>query len=401
MSDNVQTPLSSDEPVEKETKSDISSCSFGDVNTSTSVRLFGQFKQNGLGFNNTSTSTSTFGQITSREKSDDDDNNNSSSTYFTTTLSKISSTTTTTTGFGSPSTPLATSLASLGANKPLFGGSSCTIPSSFTDLKTTSTNKTNDDDEEEEEDNKASLLETVAEYEAKRASTHPTTTIQGDTSTGEENEITKFQMTGKLFMYNGEQQQFVERGYGILKINESHDPSDWDRLQARLIMRLDKSFRVILNSPIFPKMTVERATDRSVRFGAQDESQLRIFIIKASANDCSNLCKELKSRIQIIERQQVSTTNINTSTNSSNTSASSDVVVLDDSSPKENLLTAQRKRSHSKSDSDISENTNDLSKKSKLVEEYQEVNNDTNRSTSEDDSIEGRPKSNEQETANS
>ena len=47
-------------------------------------------------------------------------------------------------------------------------------------------------------------------------------------------------------------------------------------------MRLDKSFRVILNSPIFPKMTVERPTDRSVRFGAQDDSQLRIFIIKVS-----------------------------------------------------------------------------------------------------------------------
>jgi len=48
-------------------------------------------------------------------------------------------------------------------------------------------------------------------------------------------------------------------------------------------MRLDKAFRVILNSPIFSKMTVERATDRSVRFGAQDESQLRIFIIKVNA----------------------------------------------------------------------------------------------------------------------
>lgn len=45
-------------------------------------------------------------------------------------------------------------------------------------------------------------------------------------------------------------------------------------------MRLDKAFRVILNSPIFPKMTVERVTDRSVRFGAQDESHLRIFTIK-------------------------------------------------------------------------------------------------------------------------
>lgn len=45
-------------------------------------------------------------------------------------------------------------------------------------------------------------------------------------------------------------------------------------------MRLDKAYRVILNSPIFPKMTVEKASDRSVRFGAQDESHLRIFVIK-------------------------------------------------------------------------------------------------------------------------
>jgi hypothetical protein len=80
-----------------------------DVNTSTHIRLFGQFKQNGFGFNNVSSST--FGQITSlKDKSDDQ---NSSSTYFTNTLSKIS--TTSTTAFGSSSTPLAASLASLGA----------------------------------------------------------------------------------------------------------------------------------------------------------------------------------------------------------------------------------------------------------------------------------------------
>ena len=47
-------------------------------------------------------------------------------------------------------------------------------------------------------------------------------------------------------------------------------------------MRLDKSFRVILNSPIFPQMTVDRAGDRSVRFGAQDESHLRVFLIKVT-----------------------------------------------------------------------------------------------------------------------
>lgn len=238
----------------------------------------------------------------------------------------------------------------------------------------------NDDDDNKKDDNddndedKSSLLENVAEYEAKRASIHPTVTIEGDTSTGEENEITKFQMAGKLFMYNGEQQQFVERGYGILKINESHDPTDWDRLQARLIMRLDKAFRVILNSPIFPKMTVERATDRSVRFGAQDESQLRVFIIKASPSDCTNLCRELQSRIQIIERQQQQSStpaeSADLSLNTTTTSSSSS-----DQSPNRSINA--RKRSHSQSDSDVSDKTSDLSKKSKTQ---------SNQSTHEDES---------------
>ena len=41
-------------------------------------------------------------------------------------------------------------------------------------------------------------------------------------------------MTGKLFVYHGEQQQFIERGYGILKINETSDSSNWEKLQCRL-----------------------------------------------------------------------------------------------------------------------------------------------------------------------
>jgi len=172
-----------------------------DLNTSTSVRLFGQFKANSFSFNNSK-----------------DDDKSSPSGYFTASLSKF----TATSGFGSSiSTPLAASLASLGTNKPLFGGSSSTTLSSFTDLKT-STVKTDDDNEneakkkestedekkkeeedEEEEDNdkdKSSLLENVAEYEAKRASTHPAVTIEGDTSTGEENEITKFQVQKDSFL---------------------------------------------------------------------------------------------------------------------------------------------------------------------------------------------------------
>ncbi|CAF1570001.1 unnamed protein product [Adineta ricciae] len=355
------------------------------VDTSTPVRLFGQFKPNGTGF-------SSFGQLSS---SNGENSSSTSTSYFTSTLSKFSATNTR--GFGSASSmSLASSLAPLSANNQLFSAANETKPEND-ETKEEEENgddaaaDEDDDDErkeDEEENNKSarSLFETAAEYEARRATTHPSTTIQGDTSTGEEHEITKFQIAGKLYMYNPEQQQFVERGYGILKINESRDPSDWDKLQARLIMRLDKAFRVILNSPIFPKMTVERATDRSVRFGAQDESHLRIFVIKASANDCTNLCKELQSRIQIIERQQTTSSN-NTSPNKSSLNTSG-------SSSADNSTMRIRKRSHSSTDSDTSDNTaNDISKKSKITEGYQPPSTDT----SDEDSKEST-KAGEQES---
>jgi len=87
-------------------------------------------------------------------------------------------------------------------SKQLFGGSSDALPSSsFTNVKTNKDeeDEEDDDDSEKEDDddnNKTtpSLFDTAAEYEAKRASTHPIANIQGDTSTGEEHEVTKFQV---------------------------------------------------------------------------------------------------------------------------------------------------------------------------------------------------------------
>ncbi|CAF3826917.1 unnamed protein product [Adineta steineri] len=382
MSNNTETVHTNDDKTENEPNN---------INTSTPIRLFGQFKQNGSSFSNF------------RQLSSNGDNSSSSpsattttTSYFTNTISKISSANNG--GFGSSSASLAASLAPLSSNQQLFGATNDTKSTSLAEKEEKEEDDNDDDkeddDNDEDENNKTtpSLFETAAEYEAKRASTHPAANIQGDTSTGEEHEVTKFQMAGKLYMYSPEQQQFVERGYGILKINECHDPSDWNKLQARLIMRLDKSFRVILNSPIFPKMTIERATDRSVRFGAQDESQLRVFIIKSSTNECTNLCKELESRIQIIERQQ--TTPSSSSASSNITSPIKTNLNTSDTSPTDNLSTRIRKRSHSRSDSDTSDNTNDVSKKSKIIEQYQ----DDHKNTSDEDSIEST-KAGEQETA--
>jgi hypothetical protein len=77
------------------------------------------------------------------------------------------------------------------SSKELFGTS--------TEAKTKKVDETDDDNDDENEKDESnskapSLLEKAAEYEARRASTHPSANIQGDTSTGEEHEITKFQV---------------------------------------------------------------------------------------------------------------------------------------------------------------------------------------------------------------
>lgn len=363
MSDNAESQTS-----QTKNESETSKPLFGFPSTSTTVRLFGHFKQNTGGF-------SGFGQSLSKE-----DSSPSSKSYFTSAVSSLSSTSGG--GFGGSSTSLAASLAPLSANKELFVAATKTTDEQQAEKDE---NRQDGDSKEESEESSAdenedndqsmpSLMEKAAEYQAKQASIHSSTTFHGDTSTGEEHETTSFKMTGKLYMFSPDQQQYIERGYGVLKINEKYDLSDDNNLQARLIMRLDKSFRVILNSPIFPKMAVERASDRSVRFGAQDESHLRIFVIKASTNDCAAFCRELQSRIQTIERQTPALSDSQSPNKTSENSSPSTVRI--------------RKRSHSKSDSETTDNNGDASKKSKLNEGK----------NSDDESSSGSSKAGEQES---
>lgn len=87
-------------------------------------------------------------------------------------------------------------VSTLHSSNEIFGGPK-TEPNtnSSTDAKSTK-NEENDEEAEGNDagDDEPSLLEKAAEYEAKRAFTHPSANIQGDTSTGEEHEITKFQV---------------------------------------------------------------------------------------------------------------------------------------------------------------------------------------------------------------
>ncbi|CAF1251621.1 unnamed protein product [Didymodactylos carnosus] len=408
---------------------------FSDISkkSSPTPHLFGQF--NGTPSSpGAFGSSGSFGNLSLKETPAISSGNN----LFANALGKLSTNFTSVNGgFSSASAPLQSSLASLGANKPLFGGQQST-PTSFADITTkslsqssshstdqpTSANNNIDStknsvfDSNREHSSSVvlngeskppqSLVESAAEYESKRSS--GLINIQGDTSTGEEDEITKFQMGGKLFVYNSEKQQFTERGYGILKINDRFDEQT-NRYHSRLIMRLDKSFRVILNSPIIYKMTVERATDRSVRFGAQDENILKVFVIKATPYDCIAFQSELKTRIQIIERLQLEENQKNEREQQTRTTKNNDLNdSFGDSSQDDSLLPVGiRKRSHSRSGSDTSDNGGDISKKSKIVKDVknseddddqpsQPPNNDAEDENVDDDS-ENSYKKSEQETA--
>ncbi|CAF0958697.1 unnamed protein product [Didymodactylos carnosus] len=422
----------SNSKVNNSNNTDTNNTTFGNIANQSvpTPRLFGQF--NGTSSSTSSFgSSSSFGNLSSKERSTSDNSN-----FFANALGKLTSNYTSGGGgFSSTPSPLQSSLASLGANKPLFGSQQLT-QTSFADVTAKSslqlspssidqTTPTNDNFDKRKnltfesirEHSSStvlngelkvpqSLIESAAEYESKRSS--GLTNIQGDTSTGEEDEITKFQMGGKLFVYNSEKQQFTERGYGILKINDRFDEQT-NRYHSRLIMRLDKSFRVILNSTIVPKMTVERATDRSVRFGAQDDNVLRVFVIKGTSFDCSAFQSELKTRIQTIERLQLKEEQGNTRQQQITTTRNNEQNSFGDGLPDDSLLPIGiRKRSHSRSESDTSDNGGDLSKKSRIVQsvnnpendDEQPSNNIDNDENDDEDSGHSCPKS-EQESGDS
>jgi len=102
-------------------------------------------------------------------------------------------------------------------------------------------------------------------------------------TTGEEEEQTEFEVRAKLFEFtkNGETHTWKERGSGTLKCNFNKTTE-----KARLVMRTDNALRVILNATLFPTMSVEKATDKQVRFTALNSTEgtpkLGSFIARVS-----------------------------------------------------------------------------------------------------------------------
>ncbi|XP_024279014.1 ran-binding protein 3 [Oncorhynchus tshawytscha] len=116
--------------------------------------------------------------------------------------------------------------------------------------------------------------------------------------TGEESESNVLQVQCKLFVFDKASQSWVERGRGLLRLNDMASTEEGS-LQSRLVMRTQGSLRLILNTKLWPQMQTDKASEKSVRITAMDteDQGVKVFLISASSKDTGQLYAALHHRI--------------------------------------------------------------------------------------------------------
>ncbi|XP_072516753.1 ran-binding protein 3a [Salminus brasiliensis] len=118
--------------------------------------------------------------------------------------------------------------------------------------------------------------------------------------TGEESESNVLQIQCKLFVFEKSSQSWVERGCGLLRLNDMSSTDVHNgTLQSRLVMRTQGSLRLILNTKLWAQMQVDKASEKSIRITAVDteDQGIKVFLISASSKDSGQLFAALHHRI--------------------------------------------------------------------------------------------------------
>ncbi|KAH1017876.1 ran-binding protein 3 [Dendroctonus ponderosae] len=149
-------------------------------------------------------------------------------------------------------------------------------------------------DTSKEKDTK-SLTESAREYEESRATKRKYDEVE--VKTGEEEETNIISISCKLFSFDKASSNWQERGRGTLRLND-FEISD-DQMGSRLVFRTSGSLRVILNTKIWAGMTVDKASEKSIRLTALDSSgDIRVFLIMSTIEDSRHLYSHLQMRLQ-------------------------------------------------------------------------------------------------------
>jgi len=184
--------------------------------------------------------------------------------------------------------------ASSGSSGFVFGESMTTRPVAAE--ANGSSESAHKDDSDSDSGNKKTLAESAREYQAKHE--NKTDLKEVERITGEEEESNVLQFNAKLFLFEAASQNWIEKGRGNIRLNDISN-EDSTNFQSRLVMRTQGSLRVVLNTKIWPGMTVERASGKSVRVTAMDTDEtIKVFLITTNAKDSENILRAIDWRIQ-------------------------------------------------------------------------------------------------------
>jgi len=174
--------------------------------------------------------------------------------------------------------------------------------SSKTDLLfTNSVSPSTKNDEEGSKSTSKTLHEAAAEYTESHSNKRKYEVV--DVVTGEEEESNVLQANVKLYIFESEKKNWVERGRGTLRLND--DPSSTPgHLRSRLVMRTVGTLRIVLNTKLFPNMKCEKANEKNVRISALEENEIKVFLISASPKDAEKIYKALEYRINQLNSDQ-------------------------------------------------------------------------------------------------
>ena len=172
-------------------------------------------------------------------------------------------------------------------------------------------------DEEGSKSTSKTLHEAAAEYTESHSNKRKYEVV--DVVTGEEEESNVLQANVKLYIFESEKKNWVERGRGTLRLND--DPSSTPgHLRSRLVMRTVGTLRIVLNTKLFPNMKCEKvsissslvlslrfdkyisflqANEKNVRISALEENEIKVFLISASPKDAEKIYKALEYRLVV------------------------------------------------------------------------------------------------------
>ncbi|XP_052834660.1 ran-binding protein 3 [Drosophila gunungcola] len=135
-----------------------------------------------------------------------------------------------------------------------------------------------------------SLTDVAREYEESRAQKRKYEEVE--TFTGEEDEKNIIDVSCKLFAFINS--NWEERGRGSLRLNDAKD----GRGNSRVVFRTSGNLRLLLNTKVWAAMVAERASQKSLRLTAIDNSGvLKIFLAMGRPADIAQLHKALSERI--------------------------------------------------------------------------------------------------------